>query len=72
MRFYKIIASVNSGDKPAPEDYVIWAGSLTEAAKARKDMAARGAARKDTETFELDIPTSKDGLLAWLNTNANK
>jgi len=71
MRLYKIVAPVSKVDG-APSNMIIWAGSLTEAAKARKEVAAHGATRKDTETFELDIPTNKDGLLAWLNANANK
>lgn len=65
MRLYKITAT-NALSETLP---TLWAGSLTEAAKARKDMLALGANRASTDTQELDIPTNKDGLLEWLRSN---
>lgn len=67
MRLYKITACTNTAEaKTLP---TLWAGSQTEAAKARKQMLELDASRATTETFELDIPTNKDGLLEWLRAN---
>jgi len=46
---------------------VKWAGSLSGAAAVRKEFMAKGAKRADLETKELDVPTSKDALIQWLN-----
>lgn len=68
MRLYKITASV---DHPADDDVRLfvtkYVGSQAEAAATRKELLDQGATRKGTETFEVDVPTDKTGLMAFLN-----
>jgi hypothetical protein len=62
MNLYKTTATNESGQKD-----VSFQGSQTEASKARS------AAKKDgckAESQTINVPTSKDGLLEWLNANA--
>lgn len=66
MKLYLITATTE-----APETQVIWGGSQAEAASARKEMLARGATRKDLKTYEVDVPTNKEGLLQFLNDFGN-
>lgn len=67
MKLYLIISN-------APDDLddgarqSIWAGSQSDAASARKELLAAGAKRKDLATHEIDVPTKKDELIAFLNT----
>lgn len=62
MKLYLITENTES-----PNAHVIWAGSQAGAASARKEMLARGATRKDTKTYEVDVPTNKEGLMQFLN-----
>lgn len=66
MKLYLITATTEDS-----KTHVIWGGSQTEAAGARKEMLARGATRKDTKTYEIDVPTNKEGLLQFLNDFGN-
>lgn len=45
----------------------IWAGSQADAAAARKQLIERGAKRKDLMTSEVEVPTKKEELIAFLN-----
>lgn len=45
----------------------IWAGSQADAAAARKQLIERGAKRKDLVTSEIEVPTKKEELIAFLN-----
>jgi len=60
MKLYKITAR---------NEATTWAGSQTEAAKARKEFMELGYKRADLDTQDIDIPTDKVGLLNWLNKN---
>ena len=60
MKLYRV--SGNS-DKQT----VIWAGSQSDAAKARKELIAQGFKRAELLTEEVDVDTKKEGLLAFLN-----
>lgn len=66
MKLYLITENTES-----PNAHVIWAGSQAGAASARKEMLARGATRKDTKTYEVDVPTNKEGLMQFLNDLGN-
>lgn len=66
MRLYKIIA-VMPDEIDASENRTHWVGSLTDATARRKGLALEGFARKEIETVEVDVPTDKTGLLAFLN-----
>lgn len=68
MRLYKITATI---DHPTDDDTRVlvtkYVGSQSEAATTRKELLDQGATRKGTETFEVDVPTDKAGLMAFLN-----
>ena len=62
MKLYRISATQGAEVKE-----VVWVGSQSDAAKARKDLVGKGFKRADIDTEEVDIDTKKDGLLAFLN-----
>ena len=66
MKLYLITATTEDS-----KTHVIWGGSQSNAASARKEMLARGATRKDTKTYEVDVPTGKEGLMQFLNDLGN-
>lgn len=50
---------------------IVWAPAEGAAKKARRKLAA-GASRKDIEAVSIesvDVPTSKAGIIEWLNEN---
>lgn len=61
MRLYKITATTDDG--PSTK----YVGSQSDAATHRKELLEKGATRKGTETFEVDVPTDKAGLMDFLN-----
>ena len=64
MRAYKIEAQPGADIRHV----VAFASSKVGASGARSVMMdAHGAARSDITIVEIDIPTGKDGLLAFLN-----
>ena len=63
MRLYEI-----SGEKTAGMTTRQYVGSQADAGKARKEMKAAGVTM--IETAEIDVPTDKAGLLAFLNKQA--
>lgn len=72
MRLYKITAIIATVDNASSAAHVKYVGSQADAASARKEFLDLGATRKDTETLEVDVPTDKAGLLAFLNGLAAK
>lgn len=46
-----------------------WAGSKAEAKARAREIRDDGAARGDIDIGQIDIPTDKAGLLAWLNAH---
>ena len=66
MKPYQIIA-IRSTDSEAPDSEIHWVGSQADAAKKRKELVSSGFKRAEIETVEVDVPTDKAGLLAWLN-----
>lgn len=67
MRLYKITASQVVGEElPAKTQ---WVGSKADGVAARKALAIEGYRRKDINEVEVDVPTTKTELLAWLNIN---
>ena len=69
MKLYKTTA-VNLSTDPAVAHTrkAQWTGSQAEASKSRAAMKKDGL--KEITTADVDVPTDKAGLLAWLNTNA--
>lgn len=62
MKLYRIIATQNKEVKE-----VIWTGSQAEAGKARRELVTKGFKRTEVETDEVEVPTKKDELIAFLN-----
>lgn len=73
MRLYKISA-IRSADSNSelPDSEINWVGSLADASAKRKQLALEGWSRKEIETQEIDVPTDKAGLMAYLNCLATK
>lgn len=63
MKLYKTIAIAKDG---VGDDRFTWQASGDAASKAR--TAAKSAGFKATSEV-VEIPTNKEGLLAWLNEN---
>ena len=64
MKLYKIVG------KTADKSKTVWTGSLADAGSTRVSMVSDGFTRKEIETFTVDVPTDKAGLLNWLNGQA--
>ena len=62
MKLYRITAT-----RDAEVKEVVWTGSQTESAKTRKELMGKEFKRAEIDTQEIDVPTNKDGLLAFLN-----
>lgn len=68
MKLYKTTASQTI--ESDTDTKVRWAGSQAEAASDRKVFnSSLGFKRSEINTEEVDVPTDKKGLLAWLNEN---
>lgn len=50
---------------------VVWAASEGAARKARKELAEKHGLKplKDVDYEQVEVPTSKAGILEWLNAN---
>lgn len=68
MKLYKttVLASTPNLGPPTTS----WQGSQVEAGSVRAAAVSAGSKRKDVSTDQVDVPTDKEGLLAWLNANA--
>lgn len=66
MKLYLVTAPINT-DEGDIDTVQTWCGSQADAVAARKDALAKGAKRKDLDTFEVEVPTSKADLLQFLN-----
>lgn len=64
MKLYKTTSDSSDQDKGATR----WAGSQAEASSQRAAMKKEKLPGVGTD--EIDVPTDKKGLLAWLNINA--
>lgn len=68
MKLYLLFAST-----PTPEEdsghktHTEWVGSQTEAASTRKELVGEGFRRAEIATHEVDVPTNKPDLIAFLN-----
>jgi hypothetical protein len=63
MKLYKTITKADDSNE------IQWDGTQSDAAGTRKALIAKGFKRAEVETTEVDVPTSKPELLAWLNDN---
>lgn len=50
-----------------PDVVFSWQGTQADAKAARKELEAKSCVGVKTE--DVDVPTDKPGLLAWLNEN---
>lgn len=64
MKLYRVSSdkTIDNG-KPV----IRWAGTQAGVVQAKKDFMAAGLKRKELSTEEIDVPTKKDELVAWLN-----
>lgn len=66
MRLYEIFAiELDENDKPV--ERVFWVGTRAEVSAKRKELNLAGIARKHITDREVDVPTDKAGLIAFLN-----
>jgi len=79
MKLYKVIDANGRFEHKdivlAGEGNVVWAGTQADARKARIEFEAYwkelpSSKRPKVTVEEVDVPTSKTELLAWLNDNA--
>jgi len=54
--------------RPLTDEHLsLWAGSQAEASQKRNALVERlGVTRSKTEAVEVDVPTDKQGLIAFL------
>lgn len=67
MRFHKLSLYLSSGV------VIHWCGGAADMTRAKKAMLMTYGAdlAPNIKTEEVVIPTAKNALLAWLNTNVN-
>lgn len=66
MKLYKIVGKNDEGTK------TVWTGSMADAGSTRASMVSNdGFTRKEIETYTVDVPTDKTGLLNWLNATTS-
>ena len=63
MKLYRIVAASEKG----ADIITRWVGTQSDAAKTRKELVADGFKRAELSTEEVDVPTNKEGLIAFLN-----
>ena len=64
MKLYRVSAN-------ADVQKIVWVGTQSDAAKARKEFVSDGFKRAELSTEEVDVPTNKEGLLEFLNKLEN-
>jgi len=68
MKLYIVSAQVDASEDGTKFKHVNTAlVSQAECASARKELTDRGVKRKDIATYEVDVPTTKGGLVEFLN-----
>ena len=68
MKLYRTFA--HSSENIAGTTRNNWATSQASASKHRSELYRAGHKQKDVTTEEVDVPTKKAELVAWLNENA--
>lgn len=71
MKLYKIFA-LNTSKGEQPDTELHWVGTQANAAAKRKQLISEGWKRAEISTEEIDVPTDKAGLLAFLNGDDSK
>lgn len=62
MKLYRVSFAADAGEVGT------WAGTQADASKARTDfMQKYGLKRKEIHIEDVEVPTRKEDLLAWLN-----
>jgi hypothetical protein len=73
MKAYKIKVDDQAGAIDAPR--VAWAGTQADSKRAKRELAEAhglGPLSKLVAIEEVDVPTDKQGLLAFLNDNVKE
>jgi hypothetical protein len=68
MKLYKQTVVFKNDDGAHTETR--WSGSQADASAQRSAWTKAGAKRADITTEEVDVPTDKKGLLAFLNAGS--
>lgn len=63
MKLYRIDATTGDGQDTVSQ----FVGTQSAGATLRKELGEQGFKRKDIVTAEVDVPTNKEGLIAFLN-----
>lgn len=73
MKLYLTLvdSEITLGDGENYQARAAWSGSQSGAASDRKSFIDRGAKRKDLSTHEIEVPTKKEELIAFLNLLAS-
>ena len=66
MKLYRTSVVLNDPDGIGPK--AVWSGSQAEASKDRTAFRDAGIKRDAIKTMEVNVPTDKQNLLAWLNS----
>lgn len=68
---YKVKTDPVANDAGIEEVHVAWASSEGGAKKARRELAEQHGLKplKEVDYEAVDIPTSKAGIIEWLNEN---
>ena len=69
MKLYKT-TTTRTANEADVDNGVRWSGSQADAATDRKTFVSAGFKRVEVDTVEVDVPTDKKGLLAFLNAGA--
>lgn len=71
---YKVVTvPVAKGEGFLKQRHIAWASSDAAAKKARRELADKHGLGplKDVAIETIDVPTSKAGIIEWLNKNFN-
>lgn len=64
--------AINYYDREQKTDRVAWAGTQASAKTKRKELIEKNDSHNVEVVQDVDVPTHKSGLLAWLNTHATE
>lgn len=65
MKLYRV--SAVSQENPHDRHFAEWTGTQAGCGKLRATLTGNGVPKKDILTREYEVPTNKEGLIAFLN-----
>lgn len=66
MKFYRIDYEYRTGERQA----TVWCGTQAEAKAREKELEQEHGRWRVGEPEQVEVPTDKPGLLAWLSEHA--